>query len=263
MPSPGRITPPPKLVPRWRDLPRLAAVSAQAFTPAHLPPALRAAFAPVWLFNLAVQHTAGDLLAVGPSTLGVHQPRPLRWHLFGALVLLPATVAALLALLLPPAIAVKAAGDALAGPLAGTTAECAVLAAEVAAIGWQIAHFLAAARRSAELHRTITPLRQSAPWAEVAGLAGGRDGHATRALVRQTLAWADEHGLGLAAVPATDRLRRTYALGGFHPAHPGSPVLLRPPVPRVAARPGHLTPERPASTTRPGPGTTPPRPPAA
>ncbi|MFE3504222.1 hypothetical protein ACFXPX_04570 [Kitasatospora sp. NPDC059146] len=200
----------------------------------------------MWLFNIVVQHTAGSVLAVGPSTLVVQQPRPLRWHLFGVLVLLPAAVAGMLALMVPPGIAAACAAEALAGPLAARIAGPAVLAVELAALVWQLVHLVDSARRGAELHRVITPLRRTAPWGAVGGLAGGRDGQATRDLVRQTLAWADEQGLGLAAVAANDRLHRLYLRGGFHPVHPGSPVLLRPPALLAAPEPSPLTPERTA-----------------
>ncbi|MFD9596792.1 hypothetical protein ACFWA9_29145 [Kitasatospora sp. NPDC059973] len=248
MTSRRECTPPPHLTPRWRDLPRLAAVSAQAFAPARIPPGpLRAVFTPVWLLNLGVQHTAGSVLAVGPSTLGVQQPRRLRWHLLGALVLLPAAVVGLLAVMLPAALAAAAAGHALAGPTGVRVAVPTVLGAELVALAWQLVHLLDAARRSAELRCVLAPLRRTGPWGEVGGLAGGRDGQATRDLVRQTLRWADTEGLGLAATAASDRLQRLYTHAGFHPAHPGSPVLLRPPAPPAATEAGLVTPGRTAS----------------
>ena len=247
MASPRQIPPPPRLTPRWRDLPRLAAVSAHAYAPPRFPRGpIRSALAPVWLIHLGVQHTAGSVLAVGPSTLAVLRPRRLGLRVRSALVGVLGVLVILPAVIVPTAIAATAVGSALAGPTGAGAVAYTVLGTEMAALAWQLAHLLKRAGNGVELRRELAILRRTGPWGEIGGLAGGRDGQATRDLVRQTLKWADEQGLGLAAVAANERLCRAYALGGFHPARPGSPVLLRPAA-FSAALADPLTSGRPAS----------------
>ncbi|WP_043175457.1 hypothetical protein [Streptomyces sp. NRRL B-24484] len=244
----GDGTPPPHLTPRWRDLPRLAVVSAHAYAPPRFPRGpIRGALAPVWLIHLGIQHAAGSVLAIGPSTLAVLQPRRLGLRIRGALVGMLGVLLLLPAVIVPTAVVAFALGNAIAGPTGAGAVAYTVLGAELAILVWQFAHLLTRVRHGVELRRELAILRRTGPWGEIGGLVGGRDGHATRHLVRQTLAWADEQGLGLAAVAANARLRRAYAIGGFHPARPGSPVLLRPPTLPAAARTELLTPGRPTS----------------
>ncbi|MCP2314084.1 DUF2156 domain-containing protein [Kitasatospora paracochleata] len=235
---------PAHLQPRWRHLPLLAAVLAQAFGP----PGARGrrlgyAFVPFWLAQVALSHGRGQVLAIGPATVTVIQPAPPGRRLAGSCAALPAAVLALCAAMLPVAAAGALVADLAAGPkwcAAGADAGLAVCAGLLV---WQLAALARAARRATQLHRVLRPLQhRGGRWAEVGSLAGGRDAHTTRTLARELLAWADEHRIGLAAVAATDRLARLYARAGFRPAHLGSAVLLREPhtLPLVdsAQRPG-------------------------
>jgi hypothetical protein len=229
--APGPCARPAHLAPRWRDLPRLADVLAQAYAPGRVPRGLlRRAFAPVWLLQVALEHIAGTLVAVGPAVLTVQQPRPLRRRLLDVLLLVPAIVLGLVAVLVPAVGVGAAAGYLLAGPLGCLIGLAAGYVAVMVGLAWQFASLIRGARLSVRLRRELAPLRQRRIWVELGGLAGGRDGHATRTLVRETLAWADAQGIGLGAVAVSASMQRVYGRAGFEPTRPGSPLLLRRPV---------------------------------
>ncbi|WP_033355658.1 hypothetical protein [Kitasatospora aureofaciens] len=220
----------------------LAAVLAQAYAPRGARPRwLRSLFVPFWLVQAGLQQASGTVLAVGPATVTVRQEASWRGRrVVRSVVALPTAVLALWAALVPlvGAGALTAAAGAgrqwvPAGALAGLVAGAGLLV-------WQLVCLVRAAPAGAQLCRVLRRLRRHGPWAEVACLAGGRDGQATRTLVFAVLAWADEQRVGLVAVPATQRLGRLYARAGFRPAFPGAVVLLREAYPASGTGPGRV-----------------------
>ncbi|MFD5921719.1 hypothetical protein ACFVYP_33275 [Kitasatospora sp. NPDC058201] len=214
----------------WRRLPQLAGVLTQAFAPATARPRwLRALFAPFWLIETVVHRCAGRVMARGPATLVLRRPQPWTRTAWQNVLLLPCTVAAFAAILAPAAVAGAAVGGAVAGPDGSRYSMTAVLLLTAALLMWQLVSLVRAARTGVRLRRDVRVLR--GPWAEVGSLAGGRDGQATRRLVRELLEWADDNGISLVAVAADERLARLYGRGGFAPLSPTSPVLVRRPRP--------------------------------
>ncbi|MEU9133884.1 hypothetical protein AB0D08_38350 [Kitasatospora sp. NPDC048540] len=232
---------PHELAAPWRDLPMLALVLAQAFAPAAARARwARALFAPFWLVEIALQRACGQVLSQGPALLVLRPPRPGIRNAARTLALLPFAVAALYAAMTPPALAGAAIGAALghharaAGAAAGTAGG---LAAGCALLLWQLACLGRAARVGAQLRAEAGQM--PGRWVEVASLAGGRDGQATRDLVRGVLQWADRQQVALVAVAADERLGRLYGRAGFAPARAASPVLVRTPGPAGSPwRPG-------------------------
>ncbi|MEE1822217.1 hypothetical protein PUR61_08410 [Streptomyces sp. BE20] len=214
----------------WRRLPQLAGVLTQAFAPAGARPRwLRALFAPFWLVETVVHRCAGRVMSRGPATLVLRRPQSWTRTAWQNVLLLPCTVAAFAAMLTPAAVAGAAVGGAVAGPDGSRYSMTAVLLLIAALLVWQLASLVRAAGTGVRLRRDVRVLR--GPWAEVGSLAGGRDGQATRRLVRELLEWADGNGISLVAVAADERLARLYGRGGFAPLSPSSPVLVRRPRP--------------------------------
>ncbi|GHH79088.1 hypothetical protein GCM10018781_56310 [Kitasatospora indigofera] len=221
---------PDGLLAPWRSLPRIAGVLAQAFAPAGARPRwLRRLFAPFWLIESGVQRCSGQVLCCGAATLVLRRPQPWTRTALQSVLLLPAAVAAFTAVLTPIALAGAFVGGAVAGPDGGRWAMHGALLSVAALLLWQLASLVQATRVGARLRREVRTLR--GPWAEVGSLAGGRDGQATRDLVRAVLTWADDNGIALVAVAADQRLARLYGRAGFEPLSPASPVLLRRPRP--------------------------------
>lgn len=230
---------PARLRARWRDLPVLAAVLANAFAP----PGARLCrlwrlFVPFWLVQAVLQQVSGMVLAVGPATVTVRQNGAWGRRVLRGAVALPAAVLGLWVALLPLVGAGALAGAAGAGGGSAPAGALAGLDAGAGLLVWQLAFLARAAPAGAQLRRVLRRLRRDGAWAEVACLAGGRDGQATRELVFAVLAWADEQRVGLAAVPATPQLARSYGRAGFRPAFPGAAVLVREPQHRMAGPEG-------------------------
>ncbi|WP_329492915.1 hypothetical protein [Kitasatospora herbaricolor] len=229
MTAPAAAAPPGLLAP-WRSLPRIAGALAQAFAPAAARPRwLRRLFAPFWLIEAGVQRCSGRVLCCGAATLVLRRPQPWTRTAWQSVLLLPAAVAAFTAVLTPTALAGAFVGGAVAGADGGRWAMHGALLVVAALLLWQLASLVRATRAGTRLRREVRTLR--GPWAEVGSLAGGRDGQATRDLVRGLLTWADDNGIALVAVAADERLGRLYGRAGFEPLSPASPVLLRRPSP--------------------------------
>ncbi|MFJ1936702.1 hypothetical protein ACIOGZ_29090 [Kitasatospora sp. NPDC088160] len=224
--------PPADLRAPWRRLPELAGVLAQAFAPAAAHPGwLRALFAPFWLVEAGIQRCTGRVLSQGPATLVLCQPRPWGRRVLETVVLLPAAVAAFFAVFAPAAVVGAVAGTAAAGAVGRWYGMAVAVALVAVLLLWQFVSLVPAARAGVRLRRAVRVLRGDGPWAEVGSLAGGRDGQATRDLVRAVLEWADGNGVALVAVAADERLARLYGRAGFEALCPASPVLVRRPRP--------------------------------
>ena len=213
------VRPPAGLLAPWRSLPELAGVLAQAFAPATARPRwLRSLFAPFWLIETAIHRSAGRVMSCGGATLVLRPPQPWTRTAWQSVLLL--SCAAL-------------AGAFVGGALAGSDASRYTMSGALLLVGappvWQLASLVRAARTGVRLRREVRVLR--GPWAEVGSLAGGRDGQATRDLVRAVLTWADDNGVALVAVAADERLARLYRRAGVEPLFPASAALVRRPRP--------------------------------
>ncbi|MFE2728744.1 hypothetical protein [Kitasatospora sp. NPDC059327] len=240
-PATASVSTPENLLAPWRSLPRLAGVLAQAFAPGAARPGWpRALFVPFWLVETAVHRCAGRVMCRGSATLVLRRPQPWTRTALQSVLLLPCVLVVFAAALTPVALAAATVGDAVAGPAGGRCAMSGVLLPVAALLLWQLVSLARAARAGVRLRREVRVLRE--PWAEVGSLAGGRDGQATRDLVRALLTFADDSGVALVAVAADERLARLYGRAGFEPLSPASPVLVRQPKPagsswRPAPRP--------------------------
>ncbi|MFF2619685.1 hypothetical protein [Kitasatospora sp. NPDC058046] len=229
-PVTAAVRTPDGLLAPWRCLPQLAGVLTQAFAPVAARPVwLRALFAPFWLIETVVHRCEGRVMARGPATLVLRRPQSWARTALHSVVLLPCAVAAFVVVLGPVALVGAVVGGSVAGPDGGRYAVTAVLLLVAALLLWQLASLVRAARAGVRLRRDVRGLR--GPWAEVGSLAGGRDGQATRDLVRAVLVWADDNKVALVAVAADERLARLYGRAGFTPFSSTSPVLVRRPRP--------------------------------
>ncbi|MER6400114.1 hypothetical protein ABT263_29330 [Kitasatospora sp. NPDC001603] len=226
------VRPPAALLAPWWRLPQLAGVLAHAFAPAAARPRwLRAVFAPFWLIETAVHRCARRVMCCGPATLVLRQPQSWARSLLQTLLLLPCVVAVFSAMLVPVCLAAAGVGGAVAGLDGSRYTMTGVLLLVAVLLLWQVASVMRAAPVGLRLRRDVKVLRGQGRWAEVGSLAGGRDGQATRDLVRSVLVFADDHGIALVAVAADERLGGLYGRVGFVPLSPTSPVLVRRPRP--------------------------------
>ncbi|MFJ6769548.1 hypothetical protein ACIQOV_00965 [Kitasatospora sp. NPDC091257] len=200
---------PDGLLAPWGRLPQLAGVLTQAFAPVAARPVwLRAVFAPFWLIETTVHRCAGRVMSWGPATLVLRRPQPWTRTALQSLLLLPCAMVAFVVVLTPAALVGAVVGGLVAGLAGGRYAMTAVLLLVAALLLWQLASLVRAAGAGVRLRRDARVLR--GPWAEVGSLAGGRDGQATRGLVRAVLVWADNNAVARVVVAADERLAQLY-----------------------------------------------------
>jgi len=239
---------PRPLLPRWRDLPRLAWVAADRFagTAARVPVFGRLCVWAAWLSTLAVlvaaraERTCAGRGGVAVMMVRQRWPHRRRWVRHTAFIAtLPVGAFALAApstLLLVASAVADSAGAHRAASVLRLAAPAAFAILVVAAIAGTASGLGAVAPRERRLARD---------WAQRAGVtlveasllaAAETDQRAATVLVRQMLRHADVHRLAVLARPLDATVADRYAVLGFRPVAGGQGrVLLRPPDP-VGAR---------------------------
>ncbi|MCX4826946.1 hypothetical protein OG883_45755 [Streptomyces sp. NBC_01142] len=223
-----RLDIPAPLRPRWRQLPRLAALAQRRLGPPPIHPCTRPAACWLWLLALAVMHAGGRVLAHGTATVSVTGPRmpwPRRAAYAGVLLLGIAVLVAWLWLPLQAAAWAVALG---AWPLAAYGIAIAVMFSVPAETG----NMLLRARTIVPVTTTVHYLRNSTggTWWEAGSLVAREDDPVSAGrLVHHALHLADTHEAGLVVVPNSPAAHRAYLRRGFTPGPLNPRILIRPP----------------------------------
>ncbi|MFE8940987.1 hypothetical protein ACFYNX_26320 [Streptomyces sp. NPDC007872] len=221
---------PDHLRPRWRDLPRLAALLQRRLGPPPLHPLTRPAACWLWLLTLATQHAAGRLLAHGSATVCVTGPR------------IPFTRRAARAAVLTASFAIHFAWIWLPLEAATWTLQSNFWPLTTAVLGFGIplsllvetGNLLRHTRALTSLTTTLKHLRTHTGhlWWEAGNLAAHDDDPVSGGrLVHQALRVADTHQAGLVVVASSPATHRAYLRRGFTPGPLNPRVLIRPPRP--------------------------------
>lgn len=229
---------PSHLRPRWRHLPRLAALSQRRLGPAPLHPLTRPAAYWLWLLALAVMHAGGRVLAHGNATVSVTGPR-MSWPRRAAYAaVLTLGIAAHVAWIWLPLEVAAWAEDQAAWQLTAL-----MLAFPLTlSLPLEIVNMLRRARTLTPVTTTIRHLRArtGGTWWEAGNLvAHENDPVSAGRLVHQALRLADAHQAGLVAVASTPHAHRAYLRRGFTPGPLNPRILIRRPhpLPRSGGQP--------------------------